>query len=39
MKIFEIKKLKKSINGNPVLKDVNLTVFKGEIYGFLGKDR
>ncbi|SHE42865.1 ABC-2 type transport system ATP-binding protein [Thermoanaerobacter uzonensis DSM 18761] len=38
MKIIEVKKLKKSINGNPVLKDVNLTVFKGEIYGFLGKN-
>ncbi|MGI1692161.1 MULTISPECIES: ABC transporter ATP-binding protein [Thermoanaerobacter] len=38
MKIIEVKKLKKSINGNPVLKDVNLMVFKGEIYGFLGRN-
>jgi len=38
MKVIEVKNLGKSINGNQVLKDVNINVEEGQIYGFLGRN-
>jgi ABC-2 type transport system ATP-binding protein len=38
MKVIEVKNLSKSINGNQVLKDVNINVEEGQIYGFLGRN-
>ena len=34
--ILEIKNLKASINTNEILKDLNLTVYKGEIHAIMG---
>ena len=34
--ILEIKNLKASINANEILKDLNLTVYKGEIHAIMG---
>uniref|UniRef100_A0A7C5V1D5 ABC transporter ATP-binding protein n=1 Tax=Caldicellulosiruptor owensensis TaxID=55205 RepID=A0A7C5V1D5_9FIRM len=36
MKIIEAKNLKKKVNNRSVLKDVNLTIYEGEIYSLLG---
>ncbi|ADQ07511.1 ABC transporter related protein [Caldicellulosiruptor hydrothermalis 108] len=36
MKAIEIKKLKKSINGKLILKEINLNIYEGEIYSLLG---
>ena len=37
-KIIEVKNLKKLINGQPILKNINLNVYQGEIYGLLGEN-
>ncbi len=34
--VVEVKNLKKSFNGFTAVKNVNLIVFKGDVYGFLG---
>lgn len=39
MNVFETSHLKKSYGKKAVLKDVNLTVREGEIYGLIGKKR
>jgi acetoin utilization transport system ATP-binding protein len=36
--MLEIKNLKKTINGNYVLKDINLKLTHGEIFGLLGRN-
>ncbi len=36
MKVIEIKSLKKSFDGKKVLKGTSMTVYHGDIYGFLG---
>ena len=36
MKALEINSLKKSFNGKKVLDDISMTVYRGDIYGFLG---
>lgn len=36
MNIIEVENLQKSFHGNEVLRDLSLTVGKGDIYGFLG---
>ena len=38
MNVFETSHLKKSYGKKAVLKDVNLTVREGEIYGLIGKN-
>jgi len=38
MRVIEVRNLRKSINGNPILKDVNMNVEEGQVYGFLGKN-
>ena len=36
MKVVEIKSLKKSFAGKKVLEGISMTVYHGDIYGFLG---
>jgi ABC-2 type transport system ATP-binding protein len=36
MKALEINSLKKSFDGKKVLEDISMTVYQGDIYGFLG---
>ena len=36
MNIIEVEKLQKTFHGNEVLRDLSLTVGRGDIYGFLG---
>ncbi|HKJ30854.1 MAG TPA: ABC transporter ATP-binding protein [Balneolales bacterium] len=36
MKVLEINSLKKSFDGKKVLEDTSMTVYRGDIYGFLG---
>ncbi len=36
--VLEVKNLKKFINGNLILKNVNMNIFRGEIYGFIGRN-
>ena len=36
MKVLEINSLKKSYDGKKVLEDTSMTVYRGDIYGFLG---
>ena len=39
MSLLEMKHIKKSFNGVEVLKDISLTVDKGEVLGIIGPSR